>query len=114
MKHPKRHIHAESMLLYAQGCMDSEEEYLNWEVRSPGVYWWEGCFDIPNWSPNREYRRKPPEPKWEWGFLDSDEEYFKLSLTDGTFFCLSRDVVNSSQAGRLVEVLNTPERPHEQ
>ena len=68
MKHPKRHtkkhIHAESMLLYAQGSLDSEEEYLNWQIRHPGYFEWMACTKIPSWAATREYRRKPPAPVW--------------------------------------------------
>ena len=104
MKHPKRHIHAESMLLYAQGSMDSEKEYMNWQVRKPGLSEWTTCWDIPTWHTYNEYRRKPPEPVWTVGlsqpigvsyifYLDNKQEFYinvgKVRDADAVVFALN-------------------------
>ena len=57
------HIHAASMLLYAQDAAIDGEAWKNWESRNPHGGKWFALFEAPIWHPLQEYRRKPPAPK---------------------------------------------------
>ena len=55
-----KHIHAESMRLYAEDAMETCEPGYRWQFRRPNDDEWLSCNpDSPEWIPEYEYRRKP-------------------------------------------------------
>jgi hypothetical protein len=52
----KPHMHCESIKAWAGGAR------IQW--RTPGTSVWIDCIHMPEWSIDREYRVKPPEPNY--------------------------------------------------
>lgn len=56
---PTGHIHAASMLLYAQDAAETDKPWLRWETQNKISPAWVNLGNSPYWSPEKEYRRKP-------------------------------------------------------
>lgn len=57
------HVHAASMLLYAQDAAETDKPWERWERRYRHTDWVENVRG-PEWNLDHEYRRKPPAPKF--------------------------------------------------
>jgi hypothetical protein len=55
------HVHADSMLLYAQDAAEHKQPWLLWQYRSLNEHNWGGCLENPRWIVGNLYRRKPAE-----------------------------------------------------
>lgn len=53
-----KHIHAESMLQYAQDAMETDKPSLRWQYNL-GAGWISYCGGSPSWETDYQYRRKP-------------------------------------------------------
>ena len=63
------HVHAASMLLYAQDAAETDKPWERWECASTSQRgMWTSCtgvaLNLPLWLPSLQYRRKPPAPKF--------------------------------------------------
>lgn len=56
------HVHAASMLLYAQDAAESDEPWRGWGFRDSRSSEWQELSEHPSWMTDCDYRRKPPEP----------------------------------------------------
>lgn len=55
----KGHLHAISMLLYAQDALETDKPWERWEFKHMDRGSWLSMSDHPAWNPDYEYRRKP-------------------------------------------------------
>ncbi len=53
-----KHPHADKMLQYAQDAQETDTPWERWEVKGEYTPRWYQCSSHPQWSVNREYRRK--------------------------------------------------------
>ena len=80
-----KHIHAESMALYAKDAAETDRPWERWEISTDSENWFE-LYDNPLWRLNSKYRRKQkainingfevPEPYR--GEMENEQKYWVL------------------------------------
>ncbi|QXF34310.1 hypothetical protein CE143_14995 [Photorhabdus luminescens] len=59
MSDNKGHVHAESMALYAQDALKTDEPWKLWEYHDDNMGLWKNVITHPSWDYRSTYRRKP-------------------------------------------------------
>jgi hypothetical protein len=86
-----KHIHAESMALYAQDALTADKPWKLWEFKDIQDSSWNDMIDHPTWCIDALYRRKPktiningfevPQPVRE-PFLNNWEIYYVTDISN--------------------------------